>query len=335
MTLVRARSVKEVADFVQASVLGDETVQLSGIASVESAVPGDLIFVDDEKHLPSALESQAAAVIAGDFAAAKTSSKPLLLATQPRLAFAHAAQLICPERERKLGIHPSAIVNPSARLANTVTVEERVVIGEGVQIGGETRIGAGAVIGAKASIGFNCDLYPNVTIYPGVRLGNRVIVHSGAVLGSDGFGYVRDQATGRYEKFPQIGRLEIEDDVEIGANATIDRGALDATRIGRGTKIDNLVHVGHNCRIGEDVVIAAQTGLSGSAVLENGVVVAGQVGIADHVRVEAGAILGAQCGVPSKKVIRGKGVVFWGTPARPIREYLKELALLARLAKKE
>jgi UDP-3-O-[3-hydroxymyristoyl] glucosamine N-acyltransferase len=191
------------------------------------------------------------------------------------------------------------------------------------------------VIGARVNIGCDCDLYPNITVYPDVHLGDRVIVHSGAVLGSDGFGYVRDQSTGRYEKFPQVGRLEIEDNVEIGANTTIDRGALDTTRIGRGARIDNLVHIGHNCQIGEDVVIAAQTGLSGSAVLENGVVVGGQVGIADHVRIESGAILGAQCGVPSKKVIRGKGVVFWGTPARPIREYLKELAVLARLAKKE
>jgi UDP-3-O-[3-hydroxymyristoyl] glucosamine N-acyltransferase len=335
MTLVRGRSVKEVAEFVQARVLGDETVQLIGMASVQSAGPGDLIFVDDEKNFLSALESRAAAVIAGDFAAGKTTSKPLLLAKQPRLAFARAAQLICPKPERKPGIHPSAIVHASARLANAVTVEERVVIGEGATIGEGTRIGAGSVIGAKVIIGRNCNLYPNVTIYPGTRLGDRVIVHSGAVLGSDGFGYVRDPATGRYEKFPQIGRLEIEDDVEIGANSTIDRGALDVTRIARGTKIDNLVHIGHNCEIGEDVVIAAQTGLSGSAVLERGVVVAGQVGIADHVRIEAGAILGAQCGVPSKKVIRGKGVVFWGTPARPIRQYLKELAVLARLARKK
>jgi UDP-3-O-[3-hydroxymyristoyl] glucosamine N-acyltransferase len=155
------------------------------------------------------------------------------------------------------------------------------------------------------------------------------------VLGSDGFGYVRDEKTGHYEKSPQIGRLEIEDDVEIGANATIDRGALDVTRIGRGTKIDNLVHIGHNVQIGEDVVIAAQTGLSGSAVVENNVVIGGQVGIADHVCIEEGAVLGAQTGIPSKKIIRGKGVVFWGTPARPIREYLKQLAVLARLANKE
>jgi len=335
MTLVRARSVKDVADFVQARVLGDETVQLTGISSVESAAPGDLIFVDDEKNLRLALESRASAVITGDFVSGTTSPKPLLIAAQPRLAFARASKLLCPARERKPGIHLSAIVHPSAQLANDVTVEERVVISEDAHIGERTRIGAGSVIGARATVGCDCNLYPNVTVYPGVRIGDRVIVHSGAVLGGDGFGYVRDQTTGSYEKFPQVGRLEIEDDVEIGANSTIDRGALDITRIGRGTKIDNLVHIAHNCQIGEDVVIAAQTGLSGSAVLENGVVVAGQVGIADHVRIEAGAILGAQCGVPSKKVIRGKGVVFWGTPARPIRECLKELALLARLAKKE
>ena len=335
MTLVRARSVKEVAEFVQARVLGDESAQLTGIASVQSAGPGDLVFVDDEKNLRPALESQAAAVIAGDFAARAKNSKPLLLTMQPRLAFARAAQLLCRKPDRKPGVHPSAVVHSSARLADRITIEERVVIGEGVTIGESTRIGAGSVIGAKVIIGRNCDLYPNVTIYPGVRLGDRVIVHSGAVLGSDGFGYVRDQATGHYEKFPQVGKLEIEDDVEIGANTTVDRGALDVTRIARGTKIDNLVHIAHNCQIGEDVVIAAQTGLSGSALLENGVVVAGQVGIADHVRIEAGAILGAQCGVPSKKVIRGKGVVFWGTPARPIQQYLKELAVLARLARKK
>jgi UDP-3-O-[3-hydroxymyristoyl] glucosamine N-acyltransferase len=162
-----------------------------------------------------------------------------------------------------------------------------------------------------------------------------VIVHAGAVLGSDGFGYVRDEMTGQYEQFPQVGVLEIENDVEIGANATVDRGALEETRIRRGTKIDNLVHVGHNVRVGADVVIAAQTGISGSAVIEDNVIVGGQVGIADHVRIEQGAILGAQSGIPSNKVIRGKGVVFWGTPARPIRQYLKELAVLARMAKKD
>jgi UDP-3-O-[3-hydroxymyristoyl] glucosamine N-acyltransferase len=334
MTLVRARSAKEIADCVQARVLGDETVQLTGISSVQSAGPGDLIFVDDEKNLRAALESKASAVIVGDFAAGKTPSKPLLLSPQPRLAFARAARLLSPKPERKPGIHPSAIVHPSARLADGAIVEEQVIVGEDAYIGESTRIGAGSVIGAGVSIGCDCDVYPNVTVYAGVRLGDRVIVHAGAVLGSDGFGYVRDQTTGRYEKFPQIGRLEIEDDVEIGANTTIDRGALDVTRIGRGAKIDNLVHIGHNCQIGEDVVIAAQTGLSGSITIEKNVVLGGQVGIGEHARIEEGVMLGGQGGVLPNKVLRGKGIAFWGTPAKPVREYLKGLAALARLARK-
>jgi UDP-3-O-[3-hydroxymyristoyl] glucosamine N-acyltransferase len=335
MTLVRARSVKEVSEFVRARLLGDETVRLTGISSVQSAGLGDLVFVDDEKHLASALESRAAAVIAGDFAAGKPSSKPLLLSKQPRLAFARAAQLLCPAPEPKPGIHPSAIVHSSARVASSALIEERAVIGEGAQIGDNARIGAGSVIGAEVIIGRDCNLYPNVTIYPGVRIGGRVIVHSGAVLGSDGFGYVRDHATGHYEKFPQVGRLEIEDDVEIGANTTIDRGALDVTRIARGAKIDNLVHIGHNCQIGEDVVIAAQTGLSGSITIEKNVVLGGQVGIGEHARIEEGVLLGGQGGVLPNKILRGKGIAFWGTPAKPVRAYLKELAALARLAKKE
>jgi UDP-3-O-[3-hydroxymyristoyl] glucosamine N-acyltransferase len=330
-----ARTAKEIADFVQARLVGDGAVQLSGISSIRSAAQGYLVFVEDERHLAKAVASLASAVIAPASATAQAHSKPLLLHPQPRLAFARAAQLLCLPPGRNGGVHPSAIVHPSAQLAADVAVDERAVIAERVRIGDRTWVGAGSVIGAGAVIGQCCEVYPNVTIYPGVRLGNRVIVHSGAVLGSDGFGYVRNEKTGHYEKFPQIGRLDIEDDVEIGANSTVDRGALDGTRIRRGTKIDNLVHVGHNVQIGEDVVIAAQTGLSGSAIIENNVVMGGQVGIADHVKIAAGAILGAQSGVPSKKIIRGEGIVFWGTPARPIGEYLKELAVLARLAKKQ
>jgi UDP-3-O-[3-hydroxymyristoyl] glucosamine N-acyltransferase len=330
-----ARRLAEIAEFVQARLVADGNVTVSGIASVQSAQPGELVFVQDEKGLDAALKSRASAVIAGDFALGKKYSKPLIISEHPRLAFARAAQLLCPKLERKPGVHASAVVHPSARLGTGVTIDERVVVSQDAKVGDGTWIGAGSVIGEAVSIGKNCELYPNVTVYPGARLGDRVIVHAGAVLGSDGFGYVRDPKTGRYEKFPQVGRLEIEDDVEIGANATVDRGALVVTRIGRGTKIDNLVHVGHNVEIGTDVVIAAQAGLSGSAVIEDNVVIGGQVGIADHVRIEDGAILGAQCGVPSRKIIRGMGILFWGTPARPIRAYLKELALLARMAKKE
>jgi UDP-3-O-[3-hydroxymyristoyl] glucosamine N-acyltransferase len=329
------RSLKELAEYLQAPLIGDGNVKVSGIASLSSAKTGDLVFVNSARDLSNAMGSHASAVITGDFAKGASLAKPVLITAQPRLAFARAGQWLRNSQPLSSGIHPTAVVDPGAKLGTNVTIEERTVVRARVEIGEGTHIDANCVIGPEVTIGRNCRLYPNVTIYPQVRLADRVIIHAGAVLGSDGFGYVPDASTGRYEKFPQIGRLEIEDDVEIGANSTVDRGALDVTRIRRGTKIDNLVHVGHNVDVGEDVVIAAQTGVSGSSIIENGVIIGGQVGIADHVRIEEGAILGAQSGIPSKKVIRGKGVVFWGTPARPIKEYLKELAILARLRKKE
>ena len=327
-------SLRTIAESVQGQVVGDDAVEVSGIASISQATSMDLVFVEDEKTLRAALESRAAAVIAGEFARRNTSSKPLLISRHPRLTFARAARLLCPAPGRPPGTHPTAAVHALARLGKDVVVAERAVVGEKAEIGDQTWIGAGAVIGAGVRIGRDCEIYPNVTIYPGAQLGDRVIVHAGAALGSDGFGYVHDSATGRYEKFPQVGRLEIGDDVEIGANSTIDRGALEVTRIGRGAKIDNLVHIGHNCQIGEDVVIAAQTGLSGSIVIEKNVVLGGQVGIGEHARIEEGVMLGGQGGVLPNKVLRGKGVAFWGTPARPVREYLKQLAVLARLAKR-
>jgi UDP-3-O-[3-hydroxymyristoyl] glucosamine N-acyltransferase len=312
-------------------LLGDGSITVSRVSSLQSATSESLVFVEDAQHLDTALRSSAGAVIAGAFAVS-AESKPILISPQPRLTFARAAKLLRgPARDR--AIHPSAIVPTPAEVGKNVAIGPRAILGEHVKIGDETTIGAGSVIGEGVAIGSYCRLDANVTIYPGTTLGNQVIVQAGAVLGSEGFGYVRDSQTGHYEQFPQIGRLVIEDDVEIGANSTIDRGALDETRIRRGTKIDNLVHVGHNVQIGQDVVIAAQTGLSGSVTIEDNVIIGGQVGIADHVRIEAGAILGAQSGVPTKKVIRGKGVVFWGTPARPIREYLRELAFLSRSAK--
>jgi len=328
--------LSEIAKHIGGRVKGAD-VEVGSVASIESATARDLVFVDNEKHLAAALASKAAAVIAGEFpdtGKRPVPHKPLVIARQPRLAFARAAELLCPEKRPVAGIHPTAVVHGSARLGKGVAVGAHAVVSENVTIGDHTAISPGAFIGAGVRLGAGCDIMSNVSIYPATTVGDRVIVHAGAVLGSDGFGFVRDEQSGTYQKFPQIGRLEIGDDVEIGANSTVDRGALDATVIGRGTKLDNLVHVGHNVRIGENVVIAAQTGISGSSVIEDGVVVAGQVGIADHVTVESGAILGAQCGVPSGKVIRGKGILFWGTPARPIKQYLKELAVLARLAKK-
>jgi UDP-3-O-[3-hydroxymyristoyl] glucosamine N-acyltransferase len=329
------RTVREVAESVQARLVGDGSVALSGISSVAAASAGDLVFVENQKHLQAALDSPASAIIAGDFAVVTSSSKPLLISPQPRLAFAHAARLLCAKPDRTAGIHPSAVVHPSAVLGEGVTINERAVIGAAVEIGTKSWIGAGVVVSAEARVGSDCEIYPNVAVYPGVRIGNRVIIHAGAVLGSDGFGYVRDPVTGRHEKFPQVGQLEIEDDVEIGANTTIDRGALGTTRIGRGAKIDNLVHIGHNCQIGKNVVIAAQTGLSGSITIEDNVVLGGQVGIGEHAHLEEGVMLGGQAGVLPRKILRGKGVAFWGTPAKPLRKHLKELAVLAKLARKE
>jgi UDP-3-O-[3-hydroxymyristoyl] glucosamine N-acyltransferase len=329
------QTLRDLAEKLGCRLLGEGSVTVSSLSSLQSATGESLVFVEDIMHLDAALKSSAAAVIAGQFAAALDAArKPILISTQPRLTFARAAQLLR-DSDNNRAIHPEAIVSASAKIGANVAIGPRAILGEHVSIGDETTIGAGSVIGDHATIGTHCRIDANVTIYPRTTLGDRVVVQAGAVLGSEGFGYVRDFDNGRYEQFPQIGRLVIEDDVEIGANSTVDRGALDETRIRRGTKIDNLVHIGHNVQIGEDVVIAAQTGLSGSAIVEDNVIIGGQVGIADHVRIEAGAILGAQSGIPTKKVIRGKGVVFWGTPARPIREYLKELAFLSRAARKE
>jgi UDP-3-O-[3-hydroxymyristoyl] glucosamine N-acyltransferase len=328
-------TVRDLAENLNCRLLGEGSTLVTTVSSLQSANAESLVFVEDPKYLDAAFTSSAAAVIAGEFAAKASAHKPLLIAGQPRLAFARAAKVLRSSAGDHSGIHPSAIVPPSVQLGANVAVGARVVLGGHIKIGDHTLIGAGSVIGNGVEIGVHCRIDANVTIYAGVVLGNRVVVQSGAVLGSEGFGYVRDEQTGRYEQFPQAGRLVIEDDVEIGANSTVDSGALDETRIRRGTKIDNLVHVGHNVQIGEDVVIAAQTGLSGSAVVGDNVIIGGQVGIADHVRIEEGAILGAQSGIPTKKVIRGKGVVFWGTPARPIREYLKELAFLSRSAKEK
>jgi UDP-3-O-[3-hydroxymyristoyl] glucosamine N-acyltransferase len=332
------RSLEEIAAALGLRLFGEPGLQISAVASIESASGGDVVFVEDEKHLALAMRSAAGAVIAGEFATAPSRGKPLLISDQPKLAFARVARLLQdarPAGDSPGNVHPSAVIHPSASVATGAIVEAGAVIGERAQIGDGSRIGAGCVIGSGVSIGRNCEIYPRVTMYPGTTLGDRVIVHAGAVLGSDGFGYVRDRKTGHYEKFPQAGSLVIEADVEIGANATIDRGSLDETRIRRGTKIDNLVHIGHNCQIGEDVVIAAQTGLSGSIVIENGAVLGGQVGIGEHARIGEGVMLGGQGGVLPNKILRGKGVAFWGTPAQPLRQYLRQLATLARLARKD
>ncbi len=328
-------TAKEVAGHVGAKIVGNGDIQIKGVASPARASAEDVVFCEDARMLAAVLASGAGAVIAGEFAASVQTGKTLLLATQPRLAFALAAKEIYRKPKRRGFIHPTAVLADSAKIGNDSTIGVYAIVGENVVIGDGVRIGAGAVIGEGVVIGDDCSIYPRVTIYAGTTLGRGVVVHAGAVLGSDGFGYARDNKTGEYHQMPQIGTLRIGDFVEIGANTTIDRGALEETVIAAGTKIDNLVHVGHNACVGENIVIAAQTGISGSAEIGDGAVIGGQVGIADHVKIEPGVIVGAQSGVPTKKILRGRGQVFWGLPARPIQQYLKEMAVLARLTKRD
>jgi UDP-3-O-[3-hydroxymyristoyl] glucosamine N-acyltransferase len=319
---------------------GNPEWEVEGVSSSARACAFHLVFAEDAASAAKALaRSSGMVVLRAGLIDPYPPDYCIVEADQPRLWFARAAQLLKPALPAT-GVHPTAVIGEGAELGENVTVGPCAVVGENAQIGAGTRIEAGAIIGEGVRIGEHCRIYPRAVLYPETRLGNRVIVHAGAVLGADGFGYVRDSATGAYTQFPQQGTLLIEDDVEIGANSTIDRGALKQTKVGRGTKMDNLVHVGHNCEIGEDVILVTGVGISGSCTVGNGAVIAGQVGIGDHAHIGPGVILGGQAGVLSGKTITNEGLgikpgtVLWGTPARPLKQVLRELAVLARLAKK-
>jgi UDP-3-O-[3-hydroxymyristoyl] glucosamine N-acyltransferase len=312
--------------------------QIDGVSSADYASPSDVAFAEDVPSAQKALAGYAGAVVLrANMLPAYPYDKCVVEADQPRLWFALAAKLLKPPMPAT-GIHPTAVLGAQVELADSVSIGPGAVIGDYVHVGTGTRIEAGAVIGRGVRIGEFCRIYPRAVLYPGTELGNWIIVHAGAVLGADGFGYVRDAASGAYTQFPQQGTLTIEDDVEIGANSTIDRGALAETRIRRGAKIDNLVHVGHNCDIGEDVILVALTGISGSSAIGKGAVLAGQVGVGDHVTVGPGVILGGQAGVFTGATVTNAGLkpgtVLWGTPARPLKQVLREQAILARLSKR-
>jgi UDP-3-O-[3-hydroxymyristoyl] glucosamine N-acyltransferase len=316
---------------------GNPQQKIAGVCAASSASGDEIVFADDAGSAATALEcSVGAVVLRAGLVADYPAGKCVVEVAQPRLWFARAAKLLAPKLSSG-GVHPAAVVAASATLGADVTVCAGAVVDEGAIIGAETRIEAGAVVGRGVRIGSGCRIYPRAVLYPGTTLGDRVVIHAGAVLGADGFGYVRDAMTGAYTQFPQQGALVIEDDVEIGANSTVDRGALKETRIRRGTKIDNLVHVGHNCEIGEDVILVALTGISGSSSVGRGAVIAGQVGIGDHAHVGPGVILGGQAGVLSGQTVTNEGLkpgtVLWGTPARPLKQVLREQVVLARLAK--
>ncbi len=328
-------TLQELAAVTKSQIVGDASLKVSCVASIPRASSRDLVFCESEKFFEEALSSNAAAVIAGEFALGLDSPKPLLIARQPRLAFALAGRHLRSGRRPGGIVHHTAIVSPTAVFGDEVILGAYVVIGEHTTIGNRVCISAGVCVGSNVTIGDDSEIHSRVTIYHGTTIGSHALIHSGAVLGSDGFGYVRDQESGRYYQMPQIGRLIIGDHVDIGANVTIDRGGLEDTIIGSGTKLDNLVHIGHNVKLGENVVIAAQTGISGSSTVGSGSILGGQVGIGEHAHLEDGTILGGQSGVLSNKIFREKGVACFGTPARPLRKFLKEQAALSRIIRDE
>lgn len=321
-----ARTAGELASYLGAKLEGDPDVMLRGVAAPERAQSDDLIFVESARHVERAERSAArCAIVSSDIT---LTGKTLIRSREAKLAFAKAAAWLIPPVRLVEGVHPTAVIAASARLGNGVGIGPYVVIEEAVEVGDGAEIAAFCYVGRGSRIGAACRLYPGVTLYPGVKLGRGVVVHAGAVLGSDGFGYVFGE--GKHWKFPQVGDTEISDEVEIGANTTVDRGSLGVTRVGRGTKLDNLVQVAHNVEIGQHSIVASQTGISGSSVIGNHVLVGGQVGIADGCHIEDEAILGAQAGIPTGKTIR-RGQTVWGTPARALDKFKQQYAWFARL----
>jgi UDP-3-O-[3-hydroxymyristoyl] glucosamine N-acyltransferase len=319
--------VDEIAKHLNAAFEGTGDLDITSVAPLDSAGPDEIAFIGNRKAAAQASQSRAGCLLVTDeFPAGRT----VIRVSDPRGGLASVIGLLYPRPPMTPGRHPTAVVAPNAEIAPSAAIGPHAVIGAGVRIGERTSIGVSCSIGAGVAIGADCVMHAHVTIYEHVSIGDRAVLHSGCVLGADGFGFVR--GPDGYRKFPQIGRVEIGDDVEIGANTCIDRAALGVTRIGDGVKLDNLVHIGHNCTIGRHVVIAAQTGLSGGVVVEDYAVIGGQVGIGDKARIETGAVLGSGCGILTSKIVR-KGQVVWGTPARPLKEHLEQLASLSRLPK--
>ena len=330
----KGKTVAELAALAGGRVVAGGEVRVGRVSSLEAAGEGALCFVEAEKLLGQARECRASCLIVPEGAGARAAEavpqvEAVIEAARPKLAFALAAEVLHAPEPLTTGRHATAVVAEDAELGEGVYVGPHAVVGSRARVGVGAQIHAGVCVGDGVTVGRGCVLRANVVLYEGVSLGERVVLHAGVVVGADGFGYVRD-ADGVYHKFPQVGAVVIEDDVEIGAGSCVDRGALGETRIGRGTKIDNLVQIGHNVRIGERVVIAAQTGISGSTVIEDDAVIGGQVGFGDHAKVERGAVIGSKAGVLPGKIVRA-GTVQWGVPVRPLDEYKRLNAHFGRL----
>lgn len=291
-------TVGQLAALLEGTVEGDETIAIRGISSIEDAQDGDITFAETDKLLSSAGRSRASAVIApanSPKLEGALANKPLIRVKNPRFAFAQALRIFAPEPKVYQGIHPAAVIGENAKLGHNASVHALAFLGDNVTLGKNCVVYPFVYVGDNVSIGDNCVIYPHAVLHDNTEIGNSVVIHSGSVLGTDGFGYMF--IDDRHYKIPQIGRVIIEDDVEIGANVTIDKARTGSTRIGAGTKIDNLVHIGHNVTVGKNCVIVAQVGVSGSVDIGSGVILAGQVGIKDHVTIGDGSIVAAKAAV--------------------------------------
>ena len=321
-----ALTVAGIAELCAGEAEGELNREILSVNALPDAREFELSFVNNRKAAAMAEQSHAGCLLV-PLNFSNSERRTIVRVADPRVATALVIRVLHPPSPIANGVHPDASIALSAQISPDSSVGAHAVIGEHARIGAASIIGAGCVIQDNVIIGENCLLHPNVTIYAGVRIGNRVILHSGCVLGADGFGFAFNGEC--YEKFPQIGGVLIEDDVEIGANSCIDRAAFGVTSIGQGTKIDNMVHIAHNCEIGRHVVIAAQTGFSGAVKVGDYAIVGGQVGVGDKATIESRAIIGSGSGILTSKIVRA-GEPVWGTPARPLRQYLEQLASAAK-----
>jgi UDP-3-O-[3-hydroxymyristoyl] glucosamine N-acyltransferase len=318
------KKLKELAQWVDGSVVGDGEIEISGVSSIDEAQAGEITFISNPKHLPKLNETCASAVIVSK--EVTRGEKPLLSVANPYLAFAKILTLFSQKPYQPKGIDSNAWISPTVRLGKDLTFYPFVYIGDRCSIGDRVTLYPGVYIGEDSSIGEDSVLYSNVSVYSGTVIGKRVILHSGVVIGSDGFGYVKEGK--KNVKIPQIGRVVIEDDVEIGSNTTVDRATLGKTIIRKGVKIDNLVQVAHNVTIGEDSIIVAQVGISGSTKIGSNVTLAGQVGVVGHVEIGDNVMVGAQSGV-NHDLPANQG--YTGTPPLPHREFLRVITVFQKL----